>query len=418
MILFQGKTYPNQEQEELLKNLPHLLIQTLKQVNPLTTDKVINACDELASKVMNGRYDDILKPLLIELDISEETFFAMVKLFSKEAMTYKCKVELGSEITYNDSIKRERYPLGILFHIAAGNVDGLPAYSVIEGLLVGNINILKLPAGDQGLSIFILNELINIEPDLTEYIYVFDVPSTELETLKQLANLSDAVVVWGGDVAVKAVREMVDVKTKIIAWGHKLSFAYATLDVNDEELIGLANHICETNQLLCSSCQGIYIDTENKEDLENFAKRFFQIFKTVNQNYKPIPYGMKARNSLYLYNEQLEQHQTKHRIYMDHGCSVIVKDDYELELSYMFRNVWIKRLPRGKIVETLKHNKNHLQTVGLCVKEEDKKDLSVIFIKTGLVKITRGENMSRMFAGEAHDGTYPLREYSRIVEIY
>ena len=417
MILLQGKIYPNQDQEQLLQNLSQLLLETLKKPNPISMDKVIRACDVLANKVINGEYDDILKPLLIKLDISESAFLVMVKLFTKEAMTYKCQVELGPQVSYQDQIRRERHPLGVLFHIAAGNVDGLPAYSVIEGLLVGNINILKLPAGDQGLSIFILHELILIEPDLKEYIYVFDVPSTELETLKQLAVLSDAVVVWGGDIAVKAVRDMVDVKTKIIAWGHKLSFAYATLEVPDEELIGLATHICETNQLLCSSCQGIYIDTESRDDQERFAQRFFDIFKTVNQNFKPVPYDMRARNALYLYNEQLEQHQTKHEIYMDQGCSVIAKDDSELELSYLFRNVWIKRLPRNQIIETLKLHKNHLQTVGLCVTEEDKKPLSFLFAQTGLVRITSGQNMSRVFPGEAHDGTYPLREYSRIVEI-
>lgn len=37
-------------------------------------------------------------------------------------------------------------PLGVLFHIAAGNAEALPAYSVAEGLLMGNVNLLKLPA--------------------------------------------------------------------------------------------------------------------------------------------------------------------------------------------------------------------------------------------------------------------------------
>ncbi len=392
MILSQGNIYPNQDQEQLLQKLPQFLLETLKKPNPITMDKVIHACDVLASQVMNGEYDDILKPLLMQLDIPETTFLTMVKLFTKEALTYKCQVELGPEIPYQDQIQRKRYPLGVLFHIAAGNVDGLPAYSVLEGLLVGNINLLKLPAGDQGLSIFILHELIRIEPDLTEYIYVFDVPSTELESLKQLATVSDAVIVWGGDVAVQAAHDMVDIKTKIIAWGHKLSFAYATLDAPDEELVGLATHICETNQLLCSSCQGIFIDTERQDDQERFAERFFVIFKTVSRSFKPVPYEMRAKNALYLYNEKLE-------------------------LSYLFRNIWIKRLPRHQIVETLKHHKNHLQTVGLCVAEEDKKPLSALFAQTGLVRITSGGKMSRVFPGEAHDGTYPLREYSRIVEI-
>ena len=416
MILYQGQILPNQEQNQLIQNLPQHLLETLQKPNPITIDRVIDACDKLAKKVLEGDYDEVLNSLLEKLDVSQEDFLNIVKLFTKEALTIKCEVELGT-LESDSQIKRQRYPLGVLFHIAAGNADGLPAYSVLEGLLVGNINLLKLPAGDAGLSIFILHELICIEPALTEYIYVFDVPSTELDSLQQLANLADAVIVWGGDSAVKAARDMVDTKTKLITWGHKLSFAYATLKATDEQLEGLAKHICETNQLLCSSCQGIYLDTDSREEQIQFTKRFFEIFNKVNKSFKPVPYDMRAKNALYLYNEQLEQHQTKSRIFKGEGCSLLYQEDSNLELSYMFRNVWIKRLPRNQIIQTLKPHKNHLQTVGLCVEANDWETLSSIFARTGLVRITSGQEMSKVLPGEAHDGTYPLREYSRIVEI-
>jgi hypothetical protein len=65
----------------------------------------------------------------------------------------------------------------------------------------------------------------------------------------------------------------------------------------------------------------------------------------------------------------------------------------------------------------LKHHKNHLQTVGLCVEDRDRQGLATVFAQAGLVRITNGKSMSRTLPGEAHDGTYPLREYSRVVEV-
>ena len=56
--------------------------------------------------------------------------------------------------------------------------------------------------------------------------YVFDVPSTDLESLTVFARAADAVVVWGGDEAVRAARRLADPDTQVISWGHKLSFAY------------------------------------------------------------------------------------------------------------------------------------------------------------------------------------------------
>lgn len=47
-------------------------------------------------------------------------------------------------------------PLGTLLHITAGNMEGLPVFSIVEGLLTGNVNILKLPGNDGGLSMDII----------------------------------------------------------------------------------------------------------------------------------------------------------------------------------------------------------------------------------------------------------------------
>ena len=47
--------------------------------------------------------------------------------------------------------------------------------------------------------------------------------------MKRLAGLADGVVVWGGDGAVRGVRELAGPSVKLIEWGHKISFAYVTL---------------------------------------------------------------------------------------------------------------------------------------------------------------------------------------------
>ena len=37
--------------------------------------------------------------------------------------------------------------------------------------------------------------------------------------------------------------------------------------------------------------------------------------------------------------------------------------------------------------------------------------------QAGLTRITRAGSLSRSFPGEAHDGEYPLRRYTRIVDV-
>ena len=200
MILYRGDVYDNSSQDELLDKLPSDLYSPINEGRNLDVSTVIDACDSLARRVMAGDFKEITDPFMAEFNISEEQFADMAKMFTREKLEYKCSIELTDDKKVIDgSFTRERYPLGVLLHIAAGNVDVLPAYSVVEGLLAGNINILKLPMGDSGLSVKLLTELIKVRPEISDYVYVFDVPSTDTENIKHLADLSDAIVVWGGD---------------------------------------------------------------------------------------------------------------------------------------------------------------------------------------------------------------------------
>lgn len=418
MILYKGEVYPDGKQEELISSLEGDMLETLQNNRTLTYNDVIDACDKLYQRVMNHEFDSIVLPLLEMANMPYSTFERYAKYFSKEGLLKKIDIELGDlkngELDLDEENTRHYEPLGILFHIAAGNVDLLPAYSVVEGLLVGNINILKLPTGDNGMSIRLLQELIKESPILKDYIYVFDVPSTEVETIKQLANLADATIVWGGDMAQKAARTFVDIHSSIISWGHKISFTYVDKNVTDEELKALCESICATNQLFCSSSQGIYVNTDDVNELKALAERILPLFAETSKKMGTLPLTMKAKNSLLIYNEKLEGNADK--VFMKDGVSIIVKEDNKLELSFLFQNIWIKPLKKGDIIKVLKSNKNLLQTVSINKLIEGKKEISSLLAKAGATRITALGDNSRMLAGESHDGEYALRRYIRVVE--
>lgn len=422
MILYRGEKHENTYQTKLLDTLQKDCLDTLSQATKLETSLVINACHVLSQDIVNGKFDHIIKPLLLSYDIPKELFSKYVSMFTKESLDRKVEIELGSDYlslsNLNEENERHIYPLGILFHIAAGNVDALPAYSVIEGLLVGNINILKLPTGDKGLSVQLLSELIKIEPKLRDYIYVFDVPSTEVETLKTFANMADAIVVWGGDEAVKATRRMASINTKIIEWGHKLSFAYASIDASDDDLIGLARSVITSNQLLCSSAQGIYLDTNDRNTLDVFANRFFNLFVEIQKEYQLTPFGIRSKNAVELYYEEMVQEDTGKKIWKKDGISVLTSDDNKLELSLLYRNVWIKMLPIKELVTVIKPSKNHLQTATILAPKEIYYLYQDKLVQSGIVRIKKASEMSDALLGESHDGMFPLRLYSRVVEVY
>ncbi len=420
MILFNGRILPDKELDGVMEELQDFCIRAVEE-QKISAPKVMEACAILSKRIQNGVYDEILRPLLTKGVFTEHQLEEAVAFFSRENLEYKYRTELGGlygEPDVQDFCRRRLMPLGILFHIAAGNAEGLPFYSVIEGLLVGNVNILKLPSADDGLSVLLLRELIKITPDLAPYITVFDIPSTNLEMLQMVGKMADAIVVWGGDKAIRAARNLADPGTQMISWGHKLSFAYAVPDAPEEELRRLAAHICATNQLLCSSCQGIFADTEDMEAVERLGRRFLSILEGESGRHPQLHLGIRGKVGISLYNEELEAPVSRRKILRGKGVSVILAQDRTLELSYMFRNCWVKPLPGKEIVKALKPYRGYLQTAGLICPEADRAYLEKQLLKAGVVRITDAGGMSELVAGGAHDGEYPLRRYSRVVEVY
>jgi len=422
MILAHGILYEDDQLETLRSQLEQDCITTISG-HSIDAELVIAACDALAERIRSGQYDHILKPFLTTFHIDPGQFQAALRLFTRESLERKLRFELGEDPANTPlphegyaAIRRQRYPLGILLYIAAGNVDGLPAYSVIEGLLAGNINILKLPAMDRGASILLLHELVTLEPRLRDFVYVFDVPSTDLNSLREFARISDGIVVWGGDDAVTAARQLASPDTKIISWGHKLSFAYISGEISDSELEKLAQHICATRQLLCSSCQGIFVDSNSMADIASVGQRFFDLLCRANSAYPSADVGLRAKATLELYSRELEEDQGGKTILRRNGISVTISPDNRLELSLLAGNLWVKPLPRKDLIAALKPMKGYLQTVGLICPDSEREQLSSLLARAGVVRITEAGEMSRTLPGEAHDGTYPLREYSRIVE--
>ncbi len=429
MILFDGKIYESSEQDRLLSELENKIpeILTQKQLSP---EVIVEAVECLREDLLKGKFDELLESFPSDV---VATYKAQAEvLLSKEHLHKKLETELGDTSEYvTDYIKGfqqirvKRMPLGVLFHIAAGNMDFLPAYSLAEGLMTGNINILKLPSADNGLSLKLIMQIIEYRPELKDYIYVFDTSSSDIQGMRKMAELSNAISVWGSDMAIEAVRGLAPTGAKIIEWGQKLGFCYVTkldeVEDADKELEGLANHIATTKQLLCSSCQVIYVDTKDMNELKSFAERFLPVMEAAANGNKTQEIGVRARDTLVSYTQRLKgylgQEEKHDNVLRGRSCSLIISEDSTLELSPMMCNVLIKPLPCENVGKVLYQSRYHLQTAGLICPKEDRNSLAELFTQTGIIRVTKPADMSAYFPGESHDGEYALNRYTRVVNV-
>lgn len=430
MNFVSGKILTNEECEIVLENIDEMVKDTLCKP-PLDINIVINACENMVKNIDSL---DIIKKLP-ELGVSPrlaEMFMKQIKeTLNADSIRKRLKIELGDafdkphELTYLHSKAKAVQtiaPLGVLFHVTAGNVDGLPFISLLDGLITGNINIIKLPKEEGGITVSLLEELCRIAPTLSEYIYVFDYSSKDIFALQKLAAVADAIIVWGGDEAVCAIRKLANPNTRIIEWGHKISFAYVTKDgITMAALEKLALNICLTNQLFCSSCQGVFLDTDNMQDVYSFCETFLPVLERIAiEN----PSGFDGLTKLFLqaqvtlnrYHQQIENRKSINRVFKGNNCSITACADSKLETSTMYRNIWVKPLKKEKIIN-LRNYKGYLQTAALICADNAYKEISQRLLQTGLVKISDGFDMSNYALGESHDGMFTLRCYTKLVSV-
>ena len=428
--LVDGQIVDTKSCDAVLDNLEQRIVSTL-QKGRLDPEMVIYACNQLVTHLDDAIYLQTMVDLGIDEALGRQYLDEARLMFGEVALRHRLQTELGADYRqvrryaplYHDSpVTEQLAPLGVLLHVAAGNADGLPAFSVLEGLLTGNINILKLPAAEGGISVRILLELIKLAPSLAEYIYVFDYSSRDILHIEKLITVADAVVIWGGAEAVTALRRLAGPNTRLIEWGHKVSFAYITepgiAENGHHVLAGLARHIVETGQLLCSSCQGIFIDTDDMDAIYLFCRNFLPVLETaIEQNGQAnrLGIGIETQVALQVYNEELETQYQNSNVFKGSHCSLIAYADRDLKPGIQFGNAWVKRLPKAELLTTLRPYKNFLQTAGLICTDAERGELTDLLWQTGLVRVCPPEKMSKTYCGAPHDGEYPLRKYMKIV---
>lgn len=418
MILYKGKIYGTEKTAELLEKLKDDTSKALLNKS-IDAEKLISAVDEISNRITAGEY----KSLIEELDVDglDEYVSDAAKMLKYENLRLNIKAQTP-HLTELPDIKSYTAPAGVLFHIAAGNVDVLPAYSVLSGLVCGNVNILKLPSQDNGITVKILSELIRIMPELADFIYVFDTPSSDLPSMLKMAEAADKIVVWGGDEAVAAVRKFAPPQIPIVEWGHKISFAYIGADYEKypEELYALAEHMIKTSQLLCSSCQRIYINSGVPDEADRFCRYFLPFLQKARDKYPLKDIGAAAEMTLLNHAQKIERSingepKNTERKYMGQGCSLTAKDEKTLEISGFFGNCAVTACPLDELFAVLREKKGYLQTAAVIADEKTRAAFENTAVRAGVTRITKPADMSKTFIGEAHDGRFELSNYIRII---
>ena len=425
-IIFKGKRI-EVSKENCLCGVQESIIETLSLEAP-DTRQVISSLDKLGKYIVDDK--DFLVPELMELGFSQKEALEIkrdsIGVLSAEELFRKIKRELKefpfelNRLTPREEQLEGWLPLGVLGHVTSSNDAMLPFFSSVEGILTGNINVIKTARGAHKVAMAMVEKLCEIDESLCPYFYIFPLSSKDSGLLSDMFSLCNAIAVWGSDSATQGVRKLAPNGVKIIEWGNRISFAYFTKDgVTEKSLRGLAVDVCVNDQQACSAPQLVYFETESKEELIEFSQKLFDVLKEVSATYPLHPMSQAEQAELTAQTQlcYLDEIMGDGKLFDGADCRVYVKFDSELCASPLYRTVIVKPISRKEIIKSLRPFRSYLQSVGLACKTEEIAPLSSLLIAGGVNRITEPGLMMSGYTGEPHDGIYAMTHYVKRVSL-
>ncbi|ANP52450.1 phenylacetate-coenzyme A ligase PaaK-like adenylate-forming protein [Streptomyces griseochromogenes] len=429
--LWQGEYIDDAEAGRRLAGLAELTGRVLAR--PLPTDVVLAACAAVSrdlsdpGSALYGRLAGNLPA-----DEAAATLAELAGALTRQALERKLRRELGGlrpeRLTRPDgreTVYESWAPVGLLVHIAPGNAAAVAPLSVVEGLLAGNLNVLKTSSSDTALAQDLLAALGTADPTglVTERVVALRFPSSRQDWIRTLCGQADAIAAWGGEDAIRAVSELAPPGCRVVEWGHRISFAYLTPQAatDDDILDALAEDVCRFEQQACSSPQVVYLDTSDAQDVFALAERFAERLAKVSDA-RPAPRPGPAEQAEITTVQQLarlEEHLGLTRVFTaaDGSWRVMADTRPALDASPLHRSVWVKPLPRHRVAATLRPMRRYLQTAAVAGSRTDVAELSRALFAAGVTRVTPVGSMLEGYEGEPHDGVYALQRYSRRVSV-
>ena len=317
----------------------------------------------------------------------------------------------------------------ILAHIWAGNVPGLPLWSLISGLLVKAGNIGKVSSSEPLFAGLFAKLLAEIEPSLTDCFAIVWWKGGDTVCESVLLDEADVVLAYGDNNTLATIGERVPITTRYLTYGHKISFGMISRTTLDKRKVSSIAHraaydIVRYDQQGCYSPQVFFIERGGAVSPRDFCGYLAYELACFERKYprRPLTIGESNDVAGWRHREEIKAYsEPEHEITSDAaGAWTVVYTESEDKISPSGLNRTIKIVAIESLTDVASRiapYKAFLQSVGIAAPPEE---LYRLADKLGNVGVTRISALGHMTAPEAgwhHDGRFNLADLITMTEI-
>jgi len=315
-------------------------------------------------------------------------------------------------------------PRGIIIHWIAGNVEILGIFSVVQALITKNVSIIKAPSKFE-LLLKLVESMKEIKTekilgsDLLKCIEIVYVDRDDQKNQELLSKNADVRIAWGGGEAVKSITTLPkSLFTEDIIYGPKYSYAIVdeqSLLQNSEKIAQrIAIDVSMFDQYACSSPHTVFVESDNNEIIDDFAKKIAKSLDAVNRIIIPKK-ETTPEKSLEILDIRTE-YVIKGNVISSQGTewTVISSDEKNLAKPTFSRVIHVRKLDKEKLQE--ENSSRKIQTIAVVM--EQKKRYEIID-KLTLLAGDRCPNVGNMSLFDSPwDGMFGMDRMVRWITTY
>lgn len=316
----------------------------------------------------------------------------------------------------------------LLAHIWAGNVPGLPVWSLVSGLLVKAGNIGKAPSAEPLFAGWFAQALADAEPEIADCVAIVWWKGGDIASEAALLREADTVVAYGSNESLSAVRDRLPVTTRYLAYGHKISFGMVGKESLDTRKAAGAAHraaydIVRYDQQGCYSPQVFFVERGGRITPEEFSQYLAHELASFETKFprRALSVAEAGHVAAWRHQEEIKSFAADRAVLGDPAGAWSVVYDGEsggLAPSGLNRSIRVVAVDRlDDVAPLIAPYKRLLQTVGIAAPPRELHRLAALLGVEGITRICALGNMTAPEAGWHHDGRFNLADLVTITEI-
>lgn len=307
-------------------------------------------------------------------------------------------------------------PPGLVVVVSSGNIPAAALPSVVQALILGAPCLVKCSSSEPFLLPLYARSVAELAPDLVRGLVVTGWPGGAAELERRLLANADALVAYGGDAALRELRERLPLHARYIGYGHRLSFSAVGREALAPRAArrlatGIALDAALFDQQGCLSPQTVYVERGGAVSPAELAELVAGELERLERRLPRRRLTAAESAAIHQFRVDLEM-----RAFLDPGLrlwssrggtawTVALERETALQPCPLNRTVVLRPVEALEELPALASGaRTRLLSAGLAAASERRAELAAALLRSGVTRIARIGRAQRPEEALYHDG--------------